>query len=116
MIVTSTSDEMKARTTLAVRVRTGPKAARAAALKTGTTDGVSDTYDRLASMMADKATALELKGERPVEPSRARRDHFFRSSIQAALTIATANTVPAAAMMPANVQAIASPNRDAATV
>lgn len=52
-LVTTTFEEVRGRTTLAVRVRYASEAARAAALKTGMTEGMSDTYDRLAAMIAN---------------------------------------------------------------
>lgn len=51
-VVTTTFEEVDGRTTLAVRVRYRSGAARTAALKTGMTEGMSDTYDRLAAMFA----------------------------------------------------------------
>jgi uncharacterized protein YndB with AHSA1/START domain len=51
-LVTTTLHEEKGRTTLSLTVRYGSTAAREGALKTGMVDGMSDTYDRLADMMA----------------------------------------------------------------
>jgi uncharacterized protein YndB with AHSA1/START domain len=58
-LVTTTFEEAQGRTTLAVRVRYTSEAARAAALKTGMTQGMSDTYDRLAVMIANGEVLME---------------------------------------------------------
>jgi uncharacterized protein YndB with AHSA1/START domain len=52
-LVTTTFEEAPGRTTLAIRVRYSSGAARAAALGTGMTQGMSDTYDRLAEMLGN---------------------------------------------------------------
>jgi uncharacterized protein YndB with AHSA1/START domain len=57
-LVTTTLDETAGRTTLAVRVRYASEAARAGALKTGMTEGMSDTYDRLAVLFAKGEVTL----------------------------------------------------------
>jgi uncharacterized protein YndB with AHSA1/START domain len=51
-LVTTTLKEAGGRTTLSLRVRYGSAAAREGALKTEMIEFMSDTYDRLASMIA----------------------------------------------------------------
>lgn len=58
-LVTTTFEESLGRTTLAVRVRYASEAARAAALKTGMTAGMSATYDRLAMLMVTGAVVTD---------------------------------------------------------
>lgn len=57
-IVTTTLTETKGRTKLSVVVRYGSPAAREGAVKTGMIDGMSETYDRLATMMGNGEVSL----------------------------------------------------------
>jgi uncharacterized protein YndB with AHSA1/START domain len=56
-LVTTTLDESKGRTTVTIRVHYASAAARAGALQTGMTDGMSQTYDRLERLIADGTIA-----------------------------------------------------------
>jgi len=51
--VTTTLREANGRTTLSMTVRYASAAAREAALESGIVDGMSETYDTLAALLAD---------------------------------------------------------------